>query len=130
MNISSFAFAINSKKGETVTIDLGGKELKTAELNIYDSDKTNKKSAFALEIYGTVILENCTVSSRGIMVKEGGSLILGENVTINATDKGGGFAINCQGGEVTINGGAFPNTSNSSNDFYSKETGQITNNVK
>ena len=91
-------------KGETITIDLGGNELKTANSNVQDGDGKNTKSDYALEIRGTVTIKSGTISSRGIMVKPGGHLIVGEDVTINATDKGGGYAINCQGGEVTIDG--------------------------
>ena len=92
------------KKGDTVKIDLGGKELKVAESTNKDTDGVSIKSACALEIYGNVVIENGTISSRGIMVRAGGNLQIGSGVTINAIDNGGGFAINCQGGEVIIDG--------------------------
>ena len=87
--------------GQEINIDLGGKSIATGARNAWDHQ-------YALNIYGTVTLTNGTINARGVEVREGGKLIIGEGVTINAVDDNGGAAIYLyKGAEVEINGGTF-----------------------
>ena len=87
--------------GTEVTIDLGGKSITSGTRNPDDHQ-------YALNIYGTVTLTNGKIDARGVEVRGGGKLIIGEGVEINAVDDNGGAAVYLyKGAEVEINGGTF-----------------------
>ena len=83
-----------------MTIDLGGKTLSTTA--------AGERHDYAIDVYGTVTLTNGTIDARGVQVRPGGKLIIGDGVTVNAVDKNGGAAIWIyEGGELVIEGGKF-----------------------
>jgi len=95
--------AINTPVGKKLTIDLCGKTLST---DYTDSNKD--KHAYALNVYGEVTITNGTIDARGVQVQNGGKLILGEGVTINAIDSNGGACVWVYaGGKLEISGGTY-----------------------
>ena len=93
--------AIVVAAGQEVVLDLGGKSLSSGTRNPDDHQ-------YALNIYGTVTLTNGKIDARGVEVRGGGKLIIGEGVEINAVDDNGGAAVYLySGAEVEINGGTF-----------------------
>ena len=82
--------------GETVSIDLGEKTLKS---------ETN--DTYALGVAGEVYIDNGTISSRGIYVYPGAKLVLGENVKVEASGDNGGSSIRNYGGVIIVNGGEY-----------------------
>ena len=98
------ADAIIVPSKQEVTIDLGGKTITTGERNSWDHQ-------YALNVYGTVTLTNGKIDARGVEVRDGGKLIIGEGVEITAVDDNGGAAVYLyKGAEVEINGGTFKAT--------------------
>lgn len=94
---------INTPADKKITIDLGDKKLST---DYTDSNKN--KHAYALNVYGEVTITNGTIDARGVQVMNGGKLILGEGVTINAIDSNGGACVWVYaGGKVEISGGTY-----------------------
>ena len=86
---------------KTVAIDLNGKTITSGTRNSDDHQ-------YALNIYGNVTLTNGTINARGVEVRGGGKLTVGDGVTINAVDNNGGAAVYLyNGAEVVINGGTF-----------------------
>ena len=86
---------------KTVTIDLNGKTVTSGTRNPDDHQ-------YALNVYGNVTLTNGTINARGVEVRGGGKLTVGEGVAINAVDNNGGAAVYLYAGsEVVINGGTF-----------------------
>ena len=93
--------AITVPAGKELILDLGGKTLSSGTRNPDDHQ-------YALNIFGTVTITNGTINARGVEVRNGGKLIIGEGVTINAVDNNGGAAVYLYAGaEVEINGGTF-----------------------
>ena len=93
--------AITVPAGQELVLDLGGKSLSSGTRNPYDHQ-------YALNVFGTVTITNGTIDARGVEVRNGGKLIIGEGVTINAVDDNGGAAVYLYAGaEVEINGGTF-----------------------
>ena len=87
---------------DKITLDLGGKTLSTA----IDVGNGTGKHVYAFENFGTLEITNGIIDARGIY--NHGTIILGENVTVNAIDNNGGACVwNYAGGEVIINNGTF-----------------------
>ena len=108
-NGKSATAAMMVKKGEAVSIDLGGATL-----------ATESSSTYGLFVAGSVEITNGTISSRGIYLTPGSSLVLGAGVIIEATGTDGGAAIKNYGGSVIINGGTYKANE-------AKSLGEITN---
>ena len=101
--------AIVVQAGSEIVVDLGGKKLETGTRNPYDHQ-------YAFNVYGTVTFTNGTIDARGVEVRGGGKVVIGEGVTINAVDDNGGAAVYLYAGaEVEINGGTFKSLAAQSN---------------
>ena len=91
---------LNIPSGANITIDLNGYVLYAATTTQTDADGSSK-SEYAVENNGgTVVIENGTIKSRGLMNRSGNMTI--KNATVIATDAGGGMAVNVKGGKVVI----------------------------
>lgn len=94
--------SITVNVGDDVAVDLGGKTVTAAER------QPGVDHQYAFNVYGTLTLTNGVIDARGVEVRSGGKLIIGEGVTIKAADNNGGAAIYLYpGAEVVINGGTF-----------------------
>jgi hypothetical protein len=93
--------AIVVAAGDEIVVDLGGKNLATATRNPDDHQ-------YAFNVYGTLTITNGTIDARGVEVRGGGKLVIGEGATVNAIDDNGGAAIYLYpGAEVVVEGGTF-----------------------
>ena len=113
---------IQAPAGTTMTINLGGNTLSTTA--------AGERHDYAIDVFGTVTLTNGTIDARGVQVRPGGKLIIGEGVTINAIDSNGGAAVWVyEGGELEINGGTFTamNGVKNTSDNYKYNPGAICN---
>ena len=89
--------------GSEVTIDLNGKKLTAGW-----ADENNGKHMYGIDVYGTLVLENGTVSARGVQTYSGANLTIKDGVTIESIDDNGGAAVyNRAGATLTIEGGTF-----------------------
>jgi prepilin-type N-terminal cleavage/methylation domain-containing protein len=97
--------AIQVPEDANLTVDLGGSTLATDERN------PGLDHQYGFQVSGNLTIENAKIAARGVEVYDGGTLILGEGVEIDAVDTNGGAAVYVwKGGKAIINGGTYYNS--------------------
>lgn len=92
------------KEGDSIVVDLGGNTIKT-------TDRGDGNAAYGFNVYGELALDNAVIDARGVEVRSGGKMTLGNGVKVTANGARGGAAIYVYaGGEAIINGGEYANS--------------------
>lgn len=88
----------------SVKVDLAGSTLKT-------TDRGDGQMAYGFNVYGELELSNAIIEARGVEVRDGGVMVLGNDVKVTANGTTGGAAIYVyKGGKAIINGGEYSNS--------------------
>lgn len=98
--------ALIINKDDVITVDLGENTM-SAGIDAASDIDNQPKSYYSFDVKkgGELTISSGTISSRGIMVRDGAIVNIGAGVEVIATDSNGGSAIrNKEGGTVVVDG--------------------------